>query len=431
MNNIRARAAQVLFQVVDKGVSLSAQLPKQTHGLSAQDKAQMQQMCYGVLRHLPALEYYCQQLLDSPLKGKNRVFQFLLYVGIYQLQHMRIPAHAVVTETVNALPAMKAPGLKGLINAVLRNFQRQQQELETNALQIEACRYNHPSWFTKRIKTAYPDTWQAILAANQQQAPMWLRVNQSQTSTKAYSQLLNEQNIAHSLDAQFPDAIKLDKAIDVYKLPFFTDGYCSVQDAGAQLAARLLDPQPNERILDACAAPGGKTCHILELANTAQVTALDCDETRLARVTQNLQRLNFNADLICADAAKPDTWHKGEQFDRILLDVPCSATGVIRRHPDIKWLRRDSDISELAALQQQILQAAWALLKPNGVLLYATCSVLPEENHQQVSAFLAKQSDAKLLPLPHQSAANTAGWQLLPNETDGFYYAKLQKVGQV
>ncbi|WP_440054624.1 16S rRNA (cytosine(967)-C(5))-methyltransferase RsmB [Pseudoalteromonas sp. T1lg65] len=427
MSNVRALAAQTLYQVVDKGASLSAQLPLATAQLEGKDKALLQQICYGVLRYLPSLEHYCQQLLEQPLKGKRRVFQFLLYVGIYQLQHMRVPAHAAVAETVNALQVMNAPGLKSLVNAILRTFQRQQAELEKSTEAIPACHYNHPGWFINKVKAAYPEQWQNILLANQQQAPMWLRVNQAKYSTAEYAQLLDDAEIAYSLNPDFQDGILLDNPVDVKSLPYFLDGACSVQDAAAQLAARLLTPADNENILDACAAPGGKTCHILELAD-AHVTALDADAERLLRVQQNLARIGLNAQCLQGDAAKPETWWDNTQFDRILLDVPCSATGVIRRHPDIKWLRRAQDIDALAALQHSIINNIWPLLKSGGTLVYATCSVLPQENSAQIQRFLAETPDAQLVPLHDKDTAEQPGLQLLPGVTDGFYYAKLTKL---
>jgi 16S rRNA (cytosine967-C5)-methyltransferase len=426
MSDVRACAAQVLYQVMVEGMSLNQALPAAYPKIADKDKALLQQLCYGVLRNLSSLEFYCSKLLSKPLKGKQKLFEYLLYVGIYQLQHMRTPPHAAVAETVNALTTLNATGLKGLINAVLRNFQRQQVDLETQAAQINACRYNHPGWFINQLKTAYPDQWQAILEANQIQAPMWLRVNQSQHSTQAYSEQLDNENIAHQQPEKFIDAILLDKPKDVFELPGFTEGSSSVQDGAAQMAARLLDPQDGDYILDACAAPGGKTCHLLELAKV-DVVALDSDATRLERVQENLDRIALNAKLLCADASKPDDWFDGKQFDRILLDVPCSATGVIRRHPDIKWLRRADDIGKLAKLQSEILNQIWPLLKSGGTLLYATCSVLPQENKDQMIKFLASHPDAQHIALHSDDTPATPGWQLLPDQTDGFYYAKLTK----
>ena len=424
--NVRALAAETLYNVVDKGASLNQELPFASQGLPPKDKALLQQICYGVLRYLPSLENYCQHLVEQPLKGKRRIFQFLLYVGIYQLQHMRVPPHAAISETVNALAQMRALGLKGLINAILRSFQRQQSELEEKAKQIPVCLYNHPNWFIKQVQAAYPNSWEALLEENQQQAPMWLRVNQAQYSTQEYSEMLTANDIEHTLNPEFVDGIKLAKPRDVFSLPEFDVGACSVQDAAAQLAARFLEPKADEYILDACAAPGGKTCHILELAD-AEVLALDSDSTRIERVKQNVTRIGLGADLQCGDASQPHTWWDEQQFDRILLDVPCSATGVIRRHPDIKWLRRASDIEDLAKLQSDIIDSIWPLLKPGGTLVYATCSVLPQENQQQVAKFLANNDDVVHIPLHENDTVTNPGLQLLPGESDGFYYAKLVK----
>ncbi|WP_199610169.1 16S rRNA (cytosine(967)-C(5))-methyltransferase RsmB [Flocculibacter collagenilyticus] len=427
--NVRALAANCLFQVVDKGQSLNDALPQAQQQLaSSKDKALLQHICYGVLRWLPKLDYVTNELVSKPLKGKQRLFQFLLYVGIYQLAEMRIPAHAAVAETVKATKQLKAPGLKGMINGVLRNFQRREQALWQAEQASPVLQYAHPNWFIKRVQAAYPEQWQQILSNNQQQAPLWLRVNEQVQPRNSYSDQLNELNIKHTVSETASQAILLDTPIDVAKLPDFELGSCSVQDAAAQHAALLLDAQPHHNVLDACAAPGGKTCHILELTHDIKMTAIDSDESRLSRVLENLQRLKLTANTICGDASQPQQWFNGELYDRILLDAPCSATGVIRRHPDIKWLRRNNDIAELAALQQKILLALWPTLKPGGILLYATCSVLPEENQQQIEQFLASQTDAELLPIAYQHDQRI-GWQILPgdNNMDGFYYAKLHK----
>ena len=429
--NLRASAANCIYLVVDKGRSLSDVLPEAQKKFSnPKDKALLQQLCYGVLRWLPRLDFFCSRLLQKPLKGKQRPFQFLLYVGCYQLLMTRIPPHAAISETVEAAVTMKAGGLKGLINGVLRNFQRQQETLELAADKADSCRYGHPNWFIKQIKAHYEHNWPQILEANQQQAPMWLRVNQSQSDAAKYLALLNESEIEVQLDSNLEHGICLAKATDVHKLPGFADGSCSVQDGAAQFAAQLLDVKAGEKVLDACAAPGGKTCHILERQNdVAAMYALDCDENRLKRVEENLARLQLNAHLICDDASNLSSWWDGEPFDKILLDAPCSATGVIRRHPDIKWLRRAEDIEQLAKLQRQILDGMWRALKPGGTLLYATCSVLPQENTHQMRAFLADCSNAIHLPINDHDTSELPGWQLLPGENnmDGFYYCLLQK----
>lgn len=429
--NVRAIAAKVLNQVVEKGQSLSQALPAIQQDLSPKDKALVQMLCYGVLRTLPRLDFFCRSLMKKPLTGKLRELHFLILVGIYQLLYTRIPSHAAVGETVNGAKALKKPALKGMVNGVLRSFLREQDSLIEQADQQPALLYCHPSWLVKRLQAAYGEEKAAqIMSDNNQQAPMWLRVNARHHDREQYLDLLKAQDKMAEI-ADFNDnALCLDNACDVYQLPGFEAGWVSVQDGAAQLAAHYLDAQPNDLVLDACSAPGGKTVHTLELQPLLkQMVAVDFDEKRLLRVKENLVRLNLQATVIHGDASQPDDWWTGEPFDRILCDAPCSATGVIRRHPDIRWLRRDSDIDELVALQQKILSALWATLKPGGILLYATCSILPDENEAQINHFLATTSDARLIPLSAQYDSKTMTRQILPNEQkmDGFYYAKLQK----
>jgi len=431
--NTRALAAKVLNKVVEQGQSLSQALPAAQQDLNPKDKALLQMLCYGVLRTLPRLDFFCRSLMQKPLKGKQRDLHFLILVGFYQLLYTRIPSHAAVGETVNGAKALKKPALKGMVNGVLRNFLREQEALAEKAEQQDTLKYCHPSWLVKRLQAAYGEEKAAtIMEENNQQAPMWLRVNNLHHTREQYQALLEEAELTSFVapDTENNNALRLDKATDVYKLPGFTDGWVSVQDGAAQLAAHYLGAQADDLILDACSAPGGKTVHALELQpNIKQMVAVDADDKRLVRVQENLDRLNLQATVIHGDASKPDSWWKGEQFDRILCDAPCSATGVIRRHPDIRWLRRDSDIAELVKLQKSILNALWDKLKPGGILLYATCSILPDENEMQVQSFLENKSDASLIPLSTQYNSATEGRQLLPNEDamDGFYYAKLQK----
>ncbi|MCG6346590.1 16S rRNA (cytosine(967)-C(5))-methyltransferase RsmB [Vibrio fluvialis] len=423
--NVRAAAAQVLFQVVDKGQSLSMALPAAQQNIRPRDHALLQEICYGALRYLPRLESIANALMDNPLKGKQRVFHHLILVGIYQLSFMRIPAHAAVGETVEGAQDLKGPRLRGLINAVLRNYQRNQEQLDAQAVSHNAGKYGHPSWLLKLLQNAYPQQWEAIVEANNSKAPMWLRVNHQHHNRDAYQALLNNENIDSSVHSQAEDALKLAAPCDVTKLPGFEKGWVSVQDAAAQLSLHYLQPQDGELILDCCAAPGGKTAHILERTQGSEVVAIDCDDTRLKRVHDNLKRLNLSAKVVCGDARYPQEWWQGSQFDRILLDAPCSATGVIRRHPDIKWLRRAEDIAALAELQREILDAMWQQLKPGGTLVYATCSITPQENVLQVKDFLARTSDAQLVG----SELDNPGRQILPGEEDmdGFYYAVLTK----
>lgn len=424
--NVRAIAAKAIYQVLDQGQSLSNVLPDLNRALSDKDKALLQELCFGVLRTLPLLEWCIQQLMAKVMTGKQRTLHYLLMVGIYQLVYTRIPPHAALAETVNGAVALKKPQLKGLINGVLRQFQRQQDDLLQRVQSIRS-HYLHPEWLLKRLQSTYPTQWQEIVDANNQKPPMWLRVNRTHHSRDGYLALLAEAGIAAFPHDTYPDAIRLETPLGVHLLPGFDQGWVTVQDASAQHCIDLLDPRDRESILDLCCAPGGKTTHILEAAPGAHVLAVDIDENRLTRVRENLQRLSQQAEVRCGDGRDPQSWASDRQFDRILLDAPCSATGVIRRHPDIKWLRRDSDIAELAALQREILQAVWPRLKTGGVMVYATCSVLPEENALQIAQFLAAHPDARL---EQTGSAERPGLQNLPHPLhgDGFFYAKLMKV---
>jgi len=423
--NLRSIAAKAISQVLDQGQSLSTVLPGLQKNIADKDRSLLQELCFGTMRVLPQLEWCLQQLMAKPLTGKQRTLHYLLVVGLYQLIHMRIPAHAVLAETVEGAVALKRPQLKGLINGVLRTFQRQQEEL-MQRLDNNDNRFLHPSWLLKRIKQAYPQQWQQIIEANNQRPPMWLRVNRQHHTRDEYLALLKEVEIEAFPHPLYGDAIRLAAPCAVSHLPGFEQGWATVQDASAQGSVDLLDPQDGETILDLCCAPGGKTTHILEAAPKAHLLAVDIDKQRLVRVHENLQRLGLHAEVKQGDGREPHIWAAGKVFDKILLDAPCSATGVIRRHPDIKWLRRDSDINDLAALQAEILEAVWPILKPQGVMVYATCSILPEENSQQIATFLARHPEAKLV-----ETGDTAypGRQNLPHaeDGDGFYYAKLIK----
>lgn len=423
--NLRSLAATAIYQVIDNGQSLSTVLPDLQRNINDKDKALLQEICFGVLRYLPKLEWFISQLMEKPLTGKQRTLHYLIMVGIYQLLYTRIPAHAALAETVNGAVALKRPQLKGLINGVLRSFQRQQVQLEERIANNNS-QYLHPSWLLKRLQAAYPNEWQVIVEANNQRPPMWLRANSQHHTAEQYLALLEQAEISAYLHPTHPSAIRLEEPTAVTKLPGFDAGWSTVQDVSAQGCAELLEPQNGENILDLCAAPGGKTTHILELAPKANVLAVDIDETRLKRVKENLIRLKQHATVVQGDGTQPEKWADGQQFDRILLDAPCSATGVIRRHPDIKWLRRDSDINELAELQAKILEAVWLYLKTGGTLLYATCSIMPEENYQQIQKFLAKHTNA------HLNDGTEAGLQILPSAEggDGFFYARLIKQAQ-
>ncbi|MFQ6372553.1 16S rRNA (cytosine(967)-C(5))-methyltransferase RsmB [Shewanella sp. YIC-542] len=424
--NLRALAAKAVYTVLEQGKSLSSVLPDEQQALhNPKDKALLAELCYGVMRTLPQLDQRVVSCLSKPFKNKQRIVHQLLLVGCYQLYFTRIPAHAAISETAEACRQLGHENLVKVVNGVLRNIQRQQQPLAENTPTLQ---YNFPGWMIKKLQAAYGDDWQSIVCNSQQRPPMWLRNNYRRQSREEYLQQLHQQGIEASPGSS-DDAILLEHPCDVTQLPEFAQGAVSVQDGAAQWAAQLLDAQPGERILDACAAPGGKSCHILERTRDVELLAVDNDSKRLARVAQNLQRLALKAQLIHGDAAAIDSWWQGPRFDRILLDAPCSATGVIRRHPDIKWLRKPADIAELSKLQAQILDHCWQWLKPGGVLLYATCSIMPEENHQQITAFLARTADAQLQPITALQENCPSDWQILPGQDnmDGFYYAKLRK----
>lgn len=423
--NLRSVAAQTIEKVVEQGQSLSNVLPAAQKAVGKKDAALLQELCYSVLRTLPQLEWIISKLMSRPMTGKQRAIHFLIMVGIYQLLFTRIPSHAALAETVEGAVALKRPQLKGLINGVLRQFQRQQEELPQQMNDGEQ-QYLHPKWLLERLKRAWPGQWQQIVDANNQRPPMWLRVNRQHHSRDAWLALLAESGKTGFAHPQHSDAVRLESPCAVGQLPGFDQGWVTVQDASAQGCIALLNPQNGEKILDLCAAPGGKTTHILEAAPQADVIAVDVDAQRLARISENLQRLDMHAEVKLGDGRTPAEWCGDTQFDRILLDAPCSATGVIRRHPDIKWLRRDRDIAELAILQQQILDAVWPHLKKGGTLLYATCSIMQEENHQQIAQFLLRHGDASLVETGDLAQP---GIQVFPQveDGDGFYYAKLIK----
>lgn len=426
--NTRLAAARVLSRVLQDGQSLTAALDNAFPAIeSGKDRAFIQALCYGVCRQFHRLDFILSQLLDKPLKDAD--VKALALVGLYQLKFMRVKPHAAVSETV--LAARKKPWAKSLINAVLRTYLREQEGLEHKADKFQAAALSHPDWLIKQIERDWPEQALNIFLENNRQPPMVLRVNLAKTSRESYLQRLTGQDIAAQTVSFCPSAIRLDKPAPVELLPGFADGLVSVQDAAAQLAAGLLDVRPGQRVLDVCAAPGGKAAHILETQlQLKELVAVDIDGARMQRVSENLQRLNLQAKLVVGDAAKPEEWWDGQPFDRILLDAPCSALGVIRRHPDIKLLRRAEDIGQLQVLQKSILQAVWPLLAPGGLLLYATCSILKQENEQQVQAFLAGRNDAVESPIEADwGSAGACGRQIFTGESamDGFYYARIGK----
>ena len=432
---VRAEAARVVDAVTGKGRSLDAALAAAAEFNKPADTALLRNLCYGTLRHHWKLLAWLDVLLERPLRSRDNLIQSLICIGLYQMTDTRVPDHAAVSMTVEAARLLRQPKFAALINAVLRNFRR--KNIEAIEPANDEVRYSHPAWFIDQLKLDWPDNWQNILEANNERAPMWLRVNRRHGNTTDYLERLNAATgEQHHLLPGIDSAICLGSPKPVSDLPGFASGDVSVQDAAAQLAAQWLVKRNDSRILDACAAPGGKTGHLLELAGAkSTLTAVDSDPERLQRVQENLDRLGLHATLVQADASKPREWCNDCVFERILLDAPCSASGVIRRHPDIKVLRRKSDIAQLASLQRRLLQGLWPLLAPGGRLLYVTCSVLSGENEAVVSGFLQQTGNARedrVLPnnnIRDLMHARTCGFQILPGTSgvDGFYFACLEK----
>ncbi|MEK6750481.1 MAG: 16S rRNA (cytosine(967)-C(5))-methyltransferase RsmB [Pseudomonadota bacterium] len=427
--NAYTAAVAVLHDVLETRRSLSAATAP-LHNLSAQERAVAQEMCFGVMRWWWGLDFSLRGLLGKPLKAKDHDVYCLLLVGLYQLFYMRTPSHAAVNSAVEAAVMLKKEWAKGLVNAVLRNALRQQEALLAAQQTDLAARYSHPLWLVKTLQQAWPAQWQEILLANNARAPMTLRVNAARGSRDDYLRKLAHANIQARACEFSAVGIALEEACDVYALPGFAQGEVSVQDEAAQFAAFLLAVPARARVLDACAAPGGKTAHLLEKMPGIVVHALDKSASRLRKVDETLARIGAHATTIAADAARPSAWWDGQAYTHILLDAPCSGTGVIRRNPDIKYLRRSDDIGALVAEQSRLLDTLWPLLAPGGRMLYATCAVLPEENTQQIAAFLSRTADARHVALDVSWALKTEfGAQILPgmHGMDGFYYALLEK----
>lgn len=426
MHRIQQLAAGLL-EKVEGGRTLTdalADAQRQAPPLSPAERGALQDIGYGVLRHLAEWRCVLRQLLPKPLPEPQ--LERVLIVALHQLEYTRAAQYAVVNEAVTLAGRLARGRFKGLVNAVLRNYLRRRDELKAAVMADDEARYNHPRWWIEALRRHYPQDWPAILEMDNRHPPMTLRVNRRHGDPAAYLQRLQDAGIA--AECLGGEAILLARPVGVRELPGFADGDVSVQDQGAQQAAHRLDLHDGQRVLDACAAPGGKTCHMLELADL-DVTALDVDPQRLLRVEDNLQRLRLSARLVAADAADTAGWWDGVPFDRILADVPCSASGVVRRHPDAKWLRREADVAAFAATQKAIVDALWLTLAPGGKMLYATCSVFAQENARQVEAFLARHADARQLRIQEATdPATTSDAHFLPDaEHDGFYFALLQK----
>lgn len=435
---VRARAAKIVAEVVERGRSLDAVLNAESTS-NKQERGLLRSLSYDSIRWYVRLDALLERLLSRPNQAIEPEIRALAIVGLCQLIYTDIPAHAAVAETVAATRVLNQPRASGLVNAILRRCQREQAELLPKIDRDLAVRTAHPRWLVEKLRKDWGDRANEILDANNQRPPFWIRVNRARVAPANYRDQLQAKQIGVLASAFDDTALLLEQAMDVSDLPGFEEGMVSVQDAAAQLAGHLLEPQAGERILDACAAPGGKTGHLLELApELAALTAVDVSPERLTRVSQNLQRLGITAQVVAGDASEPAKWWDGKPFDRILLDVPCSATGVIRRHPDIKLLRRSDDIAALAARQSQLLRALWPLLQPGGRLLYASCSALQAETTVVVADFLRDEPTARdvtgerlqaLPPVGEGTRFGAYGLRIAAGSAgmDGFYYALLAK----
>lgn len=428
--NPRLQAVYILSDVLIHKKSLtdafSAHI-KQKEEVNQQ--AFSKELCYGVLRFYNRLSFLADQLLEKKIKQKDGSLYILILIGLYQLLEMNIPEYAAVKETVAVPALLQRVWAKNFINAVLRNFLREKEGLLAKAQENPSIWYAHPQWMLAMIQHDWPQQWLKILENNNKKAPLTLRLNLMKVERENYLRKLAELGIVAQAHPWVSTAVVISSVVDVTALPGFAAGEISVQDASAQLAAALLSLQPKQYVLDACAAPGSKTTHMLELEPSLTVLALDHDPKRLLRVGENLQRLNVKAKCIAADAGELATWWDGRQFDRILLDTPCTASGVIRRHPDIKWLRQKEDVAKTAVLQAHLLQELWAVLQPGGLLVYSTCSIFKDENVRQLKKFIATQADCVEEKISGEWGIDQEiGKQILPDfENDGFYYACLRK----
>ena len=428
----RAAAARAIDAVLHDGRSLKAVLNESLAGIpDVRDRALVEAICFQALRHLRRYRHALSQWMDKPLPAREHTIEALLLAGLAQLDALALPAHAAVSATAEAARLLRRPAFVGLVNALLRRASREPWPVSDKPAVV----HSYPDWLAARLRADWPDEWEELLVAGNRIAPLWLRVNARLTDRAAYAQRLLDSDVV----AQAPEwpvhALRLDQGAVPEQLPDWANGMVSVQDAAAQLAAAVLAPRDGERVLDACCAPGGKSAAMLEMADIA-LTAIDNDPQRLARVEAVLLRLRLlnrvtpRPVLRMADAADPDAWWDGKPFDAILLDAPCSATGIVRRQPDIKWHRRESDLAVLTATQDRLLDALWRTLKPGGRLLYATCSILRAENAERIAAFLGRTPDAAELQLDARyGRAAHPGRQRMPGEDgmDGFYYALLGK----
>lgn len=433
--NLRLLAARIIDAVTD-GRSLTDCLESSLPAIKeSRDRAFVQALCYGVCRYYSRLDVLLSYLLKKPMKAKDSDIHALLLIGLYQLMAMRIPEYAAVTETVSATETLKKPWSRGLVNAVMRAYLRNKQQFDAELKWDRQAHYAHPMWWINALKKAWPQQWQEILEANNTHPPFSLRVNQQHLSREKYVEILQTAGHAVQIIPETQSGIILDSPLSVEELPGFFSGDISVQDGAAQLAAELLEVKKAERILDACASPGGKLTHILELEpHVAALIAVEKNPERMQAIEENLRRLKLHAQCICQDVNATKSWWDGQLFERILLDAPCSASGVIRRHPDIKLLRQPTDIHIFAKEQLQLLTSLWPLLAQGGLLVYATCSIFPEENTHVLKTFLAANADAQEEKIHAAWGIHCEiGRQILPgmHHMDGFYFARVRKTANV
>ena len=431
----RTIAAKTLALVIHEKHTLDKVLPGMLEKLqSKKERAFAQEICYGVLRWYPRLIFIVDELLDKPLRKKDTDIVCLLLAGIYQLDYLRTPSHAAVSATVNATKTLKKDWARSFVNAVLRRYQREHAQLNKTLQTCPSAEYAHPQWLIDQLTFDWPEHWQDILKENNEHPPLHLRVNKLISNRENYLEKLTQTDINACLSDLSPVGIQITKPVDVEQLPGFMQGEVSVQDFGAQIAAQLMSLKSGQRVLDTCAAPGGKTAHIYETEpDLRELVAIELNKSRFDKLEQTLQRLKIKARLVHADAKATESWWDGNQFDRILLDVPCSASGVIRRHPDIKILREPVQIKQFTETQSRLLESIWPLLKNDGLMIYATCSVLSQENDVQIEKFSGLHKDAQIMDIMCDWGIKTRfGRQLLPtrDQSDGFYYAVIKKLNK-
>ena len=429
----RLIATNIIKRVVEEKVNLTIAITNDAAFEQAgKDKPLIQEFCYGTLRWYIQLEYLMGLLLNKEIRKKDRAIKYLLLIGLYQMLYMRIPVHAVVSETVETCRELNKEWAKGLVNAVLRRFQRESNSLRIELKSRSNINSSHPEWLINRLQLDWPEHWQNIIGANNERPPMYLRVNQQKITRKDYIKLLDNEAIKYTETLYSSQGILLEQAIDVDRLPGFTSGLVSVQELAAQFSAELLELKPGQNVLDACAAPGGKSAHILETEpNIAKLTLVEKDRVRAKRLEETLSRLKLTAHIIIDDVLNIGNWWDGQLFDRILLDAPCSATGVIRRHPDIKLLRTPEEVDQVNTLQHELLRVLWQLLQPGGMLVYATCSILKQENSDTIKQFKENHNDCVVKPINTSWGVDTGyGKQILTGQgnMDGFFYSCIEKI---